>query len=432
MKITDDSLYCPASYLLWAEHPGDGSPASIVHKAYAREFWRERSFLQRLVVLLRFVTWPFIVLLAVVYFTAKNGREIARRSGRGVLQQIADQFRLAACHGVFPPWYYMFELYRDSNRRRARDYLSRYETKYNLSELLKRYVEGTSGELLNNKAEFAAICRDNGIPTPPIVGIVEDGRFQFATSGCRCPGETGVPEVDLFVKPLRGKGGRGALRFKHSGSNRYTDSDGFNRSAAELLEYLEGLSREKPYIVQHSLTNHPDILDLSGNALSCVRTMSCRNENGGFEVTNAVFRMALRNDTVVDGLHRGGIVSRVDVETGELGPATDLGFTPQVGWCERNPVTGVQIAGRVLPDWPVLVELARKAHAAFPYKVTVGWDIALTADGPVVVEGNGSPCVDIVQRVDEPMGATRFGQLYAHHVSLAVENAEEQRCKRSR
>lgn len=341
--------------------------------------------------------------------------------------QVVDQFRLAACFGIFPPWYYMFELHLKKNRIRAQDYLSRYETKYNLSELLKRYVERTSGELLNNKALFASVCRDNGVPTPRVVGVAEDGVFEFTQPGCGRQNEMSLSGADLFVKPLRGKGGRGALRFNAAGRDCYETGGGDTLSASELIEHLGELSREKPLVVQHALTSHADIRDLSGSALSCVRTVTCQNEGGGFEVTNAAFRMALRDDTVVDGLHRGGIVSRVDVQTGELGLATDLGFTPHVGWCEQNPVTGVQIAGRVLPHWPELLAVAVKAHAAFPHKVAVGWDIAITPDGPVVVEGNGSPCVDIIQRVDEPMGATRFGQLYAYHVARAVERAEADR-----
>src|SRR5262245_13607375 len=40
--------YCPPLGLLWDFGPGDGSAASLVHRSYSREVWRERGLLERL------------------------------------------------------------------------------------------------------------------------------------------------------------------------------------------------------------------------------------------------------------------------------------------------------------------------------------------------------------------------------------------------
>jgi hypothetical protein len=69
-------------------------------------------------------------------------------------------------------------------------------------------------------------------------------------------------------------------------------------------------------------------------------------------------------------------------------------------------------AGRTLPLWTDVVKLARLAHCAFSDRVVIGWDIAILADGPTLVEGNGGPDVDVMQRpLRRGIGQGRFGEL---------------------
>ena len=421
MELRDDALYCPPLPLLWGYRGGPDTPARRVHAMYAREMWRAQSLPGKALLLLRFLAWPVIVPLVAVYFTAINGRAIKGRTGRGVLAQFFDQLKLAARHGILPPWYYMFELHKADNRARAPEYLHRFETKANLYRLIKRYVEREDGLQLNDKLEFARVCQRAGLPIAEVVAHVRNGRFETVEGAPLETKDMKLPEADLFAKPSKGKGGRGTAIARYIGEGRYEYSDGRTLAEAELIEAFAERSREQPVLVQKRLFNHPEMRDLCANALSCVRIMTCRNEDGGYEVTNAVLRMAQNMESTVDGLHRGGIAARVDVDSGALGPGTDLGFKPGVGWVETSPRNGAQIAGRVLPDWPATRDLVLRGHAAFPYKFSIGWDVAITPDGPVIVEGNGAPCVDILQRVDcEPLGEKRFGELLAYHCANAV------------
>lgn len=426
MQIGEDSLYCPGLNLLWANRPGDGTPASSIHKIYAREVWRSRNMFGRAVLVSRYLTWPIIVSGAIGYFTVRNGVAIKRRMGKGVIRQICDQYVLAARHAILPPWYYMFDLYKENNFNRAGQYLHRFETKKGVYALLRNYVEHHVNEPLKDKALFATVSQENDLPIAPVVAVVEsDGFHALGARQATSKPEDLLPDRDLFIKPLKGKGGRGTLSARFAGKATYKMNDGSVLSRAELVQHLMSLGRDEAQIVQHSLKNHEDIADLCANALSCVRIMTCLTKEGDYEVTNAVFRMAMNEDANVDGLHRGGLAAKVDIETGALGLATNLGLTPEVGWVEKNPHTGVQITGRIIPMWPEMRALAEEAHAAFPKKVMVGWDIAPTPDGPIIVEGNSSPCVDIIQRVDcEPLGAQRFGELLAYHVECAIQERD--------
>ena len=66
-------------------------------------------------------------------------------------------------------------------------------------------------------------------------------------------------------------------------------------------------------------------------------------------------------------------------------------FTPgtdDTGRCfERHPDTGVMIRGFQIPNWVELLHFTEEAAMHYPMKY-VGWDIALTPEGPALIEGN--------------------------------------------
>ena len=252
--------------------------------------------------------------------------------------------------------------------------------------------------------------------------VAEKGRLVRVGDAGQWAGS--LPHVDLFLKPLRGAGGRGAERWDFDPPQGYHDANGNVLSEAQLVERLERLSQTKSYVLRPRVVNHPAIADLSNGALTTVRVMTCPDEQGAIEVCAAVFRMAQGHNTVVDNFHAGGIVAGVDVRTGQLGRGVDGGkFGHGTGWHETHPDTGAPILGRTLPMWQEVLELVKEAHAeAFADQAIIGWDVALTGDGPALVEGNKGPCVDLLQRpAGGPLGNSRLGELLAFHLGLAVE-----------
>jgi len=164
-----------------------------------------------------------------------------------------------------------------------------------------------------------------------------------------------------------------------------------------------------------------ELAALAGTALSTVRVVTCLDEQGRPEVTHAVLRMASSTDVVVDNFHAGGIAAAVDLATARLGPATDMGLRADSRWWDTHPVSGAPITGHTIPMWEQVPELARRAHEIFGDQVAIGWDIAVCEEGPLLVEGNKSPDLDIIQRIGrEPLGNTRFGELLYFHVERAA------------
>jgi hypothetical protein len=163
--------------------------------------------------------------------------------------------------------------------------------------------------------------------------------------------------------------------------------------------------------------------------LPTVRIVTCLDEAGRGEVIGAVFRMSIGENRTVDNLHAGGIAAAVDVASGRLSRATNLGADAHLGWLSVHPDTNAMIEGRALPCWDEAKRLAVKAHGAFSDRVVIGWDVAILDDGPILVEGNGNPDMDILQRfMREGLRKHRFAELLAHHLRTRVPALEQRLC----
>jgi hypothetical protein len=428
MRTEEIVKFGSGAAVTWPFLRDDGTPAALFHRCCRGEMWRESSLVKRVGFVATLLSWPLLIPILVAFFTWRNGPGVRQRIGKSIARQMWEQIGLTVTRSTLPPWYYIFELHDDDKRRRAGEYLHRFETKRFAYEFLRRYNGGQplptsrSTRYLSSKALFTERCRDYRLPAIPIFLQIEDGKIVQGASD-----EPLLPRRDLFCKLVRGTGGNGAERWAYLGDDRYQDIHGNILSEGELIEHLRALSlaRRKGYIVQPRLVNHDEIADLSNGSLTTVRVMTCRNENGEYEVTNAAFRMAQGKTSVVDNFHAGGILARIDLSTGELGRATDgaMALGPGTGWCERHPDTGGQILGRKLPLWGEVLDLARRAHAtAFSDQVVIGWDIGILGHGPRLVEGNKGPDLDLVQRSHaEPLGNSRLGELMVYNMLRSLE-----------
>ena len=62
-----------------------------------------------------------------------------------------------------------------------------------------------------------------------------------------------------------------------------------------------------------------------------------------------------------------------------------------------HPVTSVQISGFQLPFWKESLDLALRAHQAFSPLHTLGWDVGITEQGPILIEANSMYDIDLLQ-----------------------------------
>lgn len=343
--------------------------------------------------------------------------EAKRLSGTSIARQIRDQIRLVLGHGATPWVYYMEELYKPGAMAEAGEYVMRSEMKFGLIKAFTRLAKDNPGRSplphhsLGDKLKTAAWCAEAGLPHPEPLMLIAQGEVTWQTKGLA------DLDQDLFVKPRRGRGAEGVDWYTRIESFIYLDRGGQTVTLGQIIDRLKGRTKAEGLIVMPRLRNHPVIAGLARQSLVTLRVFTCLDERLQPVVTNAFLRSLTKLEPSWDTGPIEEYAAAIDLETGTLGPMTgDKPFCLST-WVDRHPITGVQVTGRVLPFWREVMDLAAAAHRQVPQRVLVGWDIAITEEGPMLIEGNSMPDTIFPQRIyRRPIGRMRLGELLNFHL----------------
>lgn len=195
----------------------------------------------------------------------------------------------------------------------------------------------------------------------------------------------------LFVKAISGQVGEGAMRLSAGG--------GVDKSA--LLSLRDRIFQ--PIIINHGL-----IAKVNPDCLNTVR-IDTLVQNGEAFVNAAIIKFG-QAGSITDHYAHGSIVVGIDLETGKL---QDTGVTKAKygrNFYDKHPQSGVLFKDIQIPFWPRLVELVKLAALAVQPNMTIGWDVAVTPDGPMIVEANQAGDVFMLQDAWGPLGKTKLGE----------------------
>jgi len=152
--------------------------------------------------------------------------------------------------------------------------------------------------------------------------------------------------------------------------------------AKSKFEYL--LGKGGRWIVEERVHQSKEMAMWNESSCNTVRYLSFLNKNGFFVIT-PFFRTG-RKGSVVDNAGSGGVFANVDPQTGCLctDGVDELGRT-----YDKHPDSGLVFKGWQIPRYDELVSTVQTMHKEImPTHPYIGWDMALTDEGWVVIECN--------------------------------------------
>ncbi len=232
------------------------------------------------------------------------------------------------------------------------------------NKLWKRINNSDSRTILKDK--YKAYLRFKDFYQRDIVFVNSKGGEEEFLSFCHS-------HPRFIVKPLLSFSGNGIQLIN-------TNEDTFN-----VDDYLN--SNPDGFVAEELIKQNEALSQLHPESVNTLR-INTVNYGSSIEVIWPCLRMG-RGKSVVDNAGAGGVFGAIDIATGLISSVSDEHnhtFT-------KHPDTGIQLIGFKVPKWEEACEMAKHLAELIPDCHFVGWDLALTDNGWVMIEGNHNPYI---------------------------------------
>ena len=153
-------------------------------------------------------------------------------------------------------------------------------------------------------------------------------------------------------------------------------------------EICELLTINKGGCLESLIVQREELAGFNASSVNTIRINTVNYGEGDVEVVWPSFRMG-RVGSFVDNAGCGGVFGAIDVETGVVIGAADEYRNRYT----EHPDSHKRIIGFVVPEWHEACNIVKQMAMKLPDAAFVGWDLALTKEGWVLVEGNGAPLI---------------------------------------
>ncbi|MDD4706269.1 MAG: sugar-transfer associated ATP-grasp domain-containing protein [Bacilli bacterium] len=285
-------------------------------------------------------------------------RNINHKTKKNYFLLFLDVIYSAIAYGAGYYDYQEFEFY-NLNHKLRKTYLTRVKN----NKIIKKYNEKSAFYKLDNKLEFNKIFKDY---------IKRDYLF-INKNNYKVFQQFVKKHKQFIVKPLDGEGGYGIQKINIT-------------NKTDLKKIFNDLLNNNQVLIEEYIDQHKKIAELYSNSVNTLRLFTFYDGNNTY-ILNSVFKLG--NGGVIDNFSSGGMYTFVDENGKIIVPAIDQNDNIYY----IHPITKKDILGFTIPMYEEACQLVKEAAMLVPEIKYIGWDVAITNKGPLIIEGNSFPGV---------------------------------------
>lgn len=258
--------------------------------------------------------------------------------------------------------------------------------------------------LIENKLAATSLLGSWGFPVIPTKGVYSES-FRIpalpplADKAELCAFLRTPANYPLFGKPIDSLRSLGSASF--SGIDAARDclvktTGGEIAVEAFADEVIEAYAAG--YIFQGRVVPHADIRAVCGDRLATLRVVTVLM-GGAPKAIRTLWKIPAGESVADNFWRKGNMIAALDRATGKV-LRVQRGTGLSAEDVTHHADTGAELVGRMVPLYDQLVATAIEAHRMFPDVGLIGWDMAATEAGPLIVEPNITPDFVLPQLAD--------------------------------
>lgn len=233
--------------------------------------------------------------------------------------------------------------------------------------------------LINDKLLFHDLMTTYGLPTTERFFTFSHNTFkrnkQVITDAEVDSILASIEDSRIFYKLNMCGGGSGVFVADKKDGHFYTN-EGMQLTATNIRSYFSG----KECLFERKLEQVEELAKFNQSTINTLRVLTYKNK------VIAVTARLGRKGAYCDNRSQGGFIVNVDLETGIMADYCHYIYSAEKSY--EHPDSHIPYKGTKLPFWSEVIACVEKACTMLPYYNSVGFDVALTPQGPVVIEIN--------------------------------------------
>lgn len=243
-----------------------------------------------------------------------------------------------------------------------------------------------------DKFYCGSILKANGIPTFEALLLISGTRV-MALQEHLGNGLVYLENGNYFFKNVIKESGEGVIGFQIKENKVIMRGEVYGYE--EAIVALNG----GVWIVQPRYVSHNAIQLVNSSALNTTRIYTILGV-GGVDYLGG-YQAFATDGAPIDSWQFGSVYVAIDLDKETLKPYGITSLSDKRdGVLFEHPNSKIEFDGYKLPGLKNAVDLCKRAHAFFYGVYVIGWDIALTDEGPMVVEVNERPGINVLQSLD--------------------------------
>lgn len=154
--------------------------------------------------------------------------------------------------------------------------------------------------------------------------------------------------------------------------------------SSDIDKIYNDLKRNEQFLVEEFIKQHKEMDRLYSNSVNTLRLFTFFD---GKTVHYLQGVLKFGNGGTVDNFSSGGMYTFLDENGVVLCPAIDKNDNRY----DVHPISGEKIVGFKVPMYKKAILEVKEAATLIPEVKYIGWDVAISNSGPIIIEGNSYP-----------------------------------------